>query len=85
MAASPKYKAKPKKKKISVSFSAKEVEVLSRYAAELGVTRPTALHRIVKHHLNDYLRNAITAAPANQLDIFDSVQIDIFNHTDKTL
>ena len=85
MAVSPKQKPKQKRKKISISFSVKEVEVLNRYAADMGSSRAVALRRIVKSHLADYLRNALNAAPDNQLDIFDSVQIDIFNNTEKTL
>lgn len=74
----------PKKKKMSISLSEQEREMLSLYAAEMGVSRPVALRRIVKRQLNDYMHNKGTATPPNQLDIFDSVQIDIFNNTSKT-
>lgn len=77
----------PKRYKMSISLSAKEKEVLALYAAEQGVTRGVALRRIVKQELKAFLCNHATApaTPANQLDIFDSVQIDIFNNTSKTL
>lgn len=76
-----------KKHKMIISFSAKEREVLSLYASEMGVSRPVALRRIVKRQLREYLRNhnLVSDVPANQLDIFDSVQIDIFNNTSKTI
>lgn len=75
----------PKKYKMSITLSPKEKEVLTLYAAEQGVSRPVALRRIVKRQLKEYLHNRSVAAatPANQLDIFDSVQIDIFNNTSK--
>lgn len=76
----------PKKYKMSIALSPKEKEVLTLYAAEQGVSRPAALRRIVKRQLKEFLRNrnVVAASPANQLDIFDSVQIDIFNNTSKT-
>ena len=72
---------------MSISLSAREKEVLSLYASELGLSRPIALRRMVKRQLKEFLhtRSMGAATPANQLDIFDSVQIDIFNNTSKTL
>jgi len=58
---------------------------LTYYASTVGVDRPTALHRLVSKSL----RNATdslgpdTSIPENQLGLFDSMQIDIFNNTHK--
>mgnify|MGYP006988828590 CR=1 FL=1 len=70
-----------------VGLSPRDVETLSRFAHEMGISRPVALRRIVKKHLAEYRRLFVSAdpTPENQLDIFDSVQIDIFNNTSKTI
>lgn len=73
-----------KKQKFSISLSPKEREMLTLYAEDQGISRPAALLRMVKRQLREYAHSRGEIAPANQLDIFDSVQIDIFNNTSKT-
>ena len=78
-----KKEPKPKLKKYTLTLSEPEVRRLTAYAAESGIERPVALHRIVSQALRTY-----EAAPADrrdkrQLGLFDSVQIDIFNNTTK--
>lgn len=78
-----KKEPKPRQKKYTLTLSEPEVRRLTAYAAESGIERPVALHRIVSQALRAY-----EAAPPNrrdkrQLGLFDSVQIDIFNNTTK--
>ena len=76
---------RPKTRKYTLTLSEPEVRRLTAYAEAGGVERPVALHRIVSQALRDY-----SAAPASRLDkrqlgLFDSVQIDIFNNTQKVV
>ena len=78
-------KAKAKKnKKISITLPEREGEVLKVYAKELGITRPAAVKRIVRETLKQYKTALAKAEPKNQLGLFDSLQVDIFNNTSKT-
>lgn len=78
-------KAKAKKnKKISITLPEREGEVLKVYAKELGITRPAAVKRIVRETLKQYKTALAKAEPQNQLGLFDSLQVDIFNNTSKT-
>ena len=78
-------KAKAKKnKKISITLPEREGEVLKVYAKELGITRPAAVKRIVRETLKQYKTAVAKAEPKNQLGLFDSLQVDIFNNTSKT-
>lgn len=73
---------KPKPKRYTLSLSDAEVRKLTAYAAECGIERPVALHRIVSLALKDY-SSPRQATDKRQLGLFDSVQIDIFNNTSK--
>ena len=72
-------------RRYTVTLSECEVRRLTSYAAASGTDRPTALHRL----LSQLLREAAATMPSaathneNQLGLFDSVQIDIFNNTHK--
>lgn len=78
-------KAKAKKtKKISITLPEREGEVLKVYAKELGITRPAAVKRIVRETLKQYKTAVAKAESKNQLGLFDSLQVDIFNNTSKT-
>ena len=76
---------KPRVKRYTVALSEREVRRLTLYAEAEGTDRPTALHRLVALSL----RSAVEEIPqggrvaVNQLGLFDSVQIDIFNNTHK--
>ena len=74
---------KPRVKRYIVALSENELRRLTRYAAQCDVDRPTALHRMISQSL----RNAVadlpqkTAAAPNQLGLFDSLQLNIFDNT----
>ena len=73
-----------KAKRISISLSEREGELLARYAKEMGTTRPAAVRRFVRECLRQYRSQSKNVEPKNQLGLFDSMQIDIFNITSKT-
>ena len=75
---------KPKLKKYTLSLNECEMRRLTYYAESNGIDRTVALHKLVKQSL----RNAAASVSAdrtdaNQLGLFDTVQIDIFNNTSK--
>lgn len=72
-------------KKITIALSDKEGEWLSLYAQDLGISRPAVVRRMVREGLRQYktMRGG-HIEPKNQLDLFDSIQVDIFNNTSKT-
>ncbi len=78
---------KIKKKKVSITLPEWEGEMLKFYAKEHQTTCPAAVHKMVRQTLRQFRseRNALAKAePKNQLNIFDSIQVDIFNNTSKT-
>lgn len=79
-----KKKKAPKKKKLTLVLSEREYNVLKLYAEEQGITKPDAVRRVLRQQLADYAKSLANATPRNQLDLFDSVQIDIFDQTTKT-
>ncbi|GEM_PF-872079 len=77
-------KTKPKKaKKISITLSEREGELLKSYARQFGITRPAAVKRIVHAALSQYKSTVSKTEPKNQLGLFDTLQVDIFNNTSK--
>lgn len=78
-----KKEIKPKPKKYTLTLSEPEVRRLTAYAAESGIERPVALHRIVSQALRAYEATPADRRDKRQLGLFDSVQIDIFNNTTK--
>ncbi len=72
-------------RKITITLSEKEGEWLSLYAQEIGSTRPAVVRRLVREGLRQYksMRGG-HLEPKNQLDLFDAIQVDIFNNTSKT-
>ena len=76
---------KPRVKRYTVALSESEVRRLTLYADEAGTDRPTALHRLLSQSLRDAVADisAANRQATNQLGLFDSVQIDIFNNTHK--
>ena len=75
---------KPKLKKYTLSLTECEMRRLTSYAESNGIDRTVALHKLVKQSL----RNAAASVAAdrtdvNQLGLFDTLQIDIFNNTVK--
>ena len=72
---------KPKRKKYSISLSEREGRMLQIYADSHSLTRPEALRHLVKSQLHQINVAAKSATPENQLGLFDSIQVDIFNNT----
>lgn len=75
---------KTKKKKFSFVLPEREDELLTLYAKEHSLTRPEAVRRILRDYLRQYRSSITKTEPDNQLGLFDSLQIDIFNSTSKT-
>ena len=73
----------PKTRKYTLSLTEAEVRRLTAYAEASGVERPVALHRIVSQMLRQYAQAPAQHKDKRQLGLFDSVQIDIFNNTNK--
>ena len=72
---------KPRFKRYIVALSESEMRRLTRYAKESEVDRPTALHRLISQSLRNAVADLpvkMTVAP-NQLGLFDSLQLDIFD------
>ena len=72
-------------KRYTITLSESEVRRLTCYAAASDIDRPTALHRLLKQSLRQATAelNTTVTHNENQLGLFDSVQIDIFNNTHK--
>lgn len=79
-----KQKKSSKGKKVSMTLSHRDLVVLQRFAEQEGLTRAVALRHLVKEGLKEVAANMPDPTSKNQLDIFDSMQIDIFNNTSKT-
>lgn len=70
-------------KRYTVVLSETEVRRLTLYAQQCGVQRPVALHRIVAQTLRS-LATPDRHCDCNQLGLFDTLQIDIFNNAAPT-
>ena len=72
-------KPKQKKlKKVSISLSEREADLLQRYAKSLGTTKGMALKKLMKNGLREFAADSAKPIPQNQLGLFDAVQTDIF-------
>ena len=79
-----KESAKPKMKRYVVALHECEWSRLTVYAAQCGIDRPTALGRLLRQSLREVAKGVrADDTDDNQLRLFDSVQIDIFNNTAK--
>lgn len=72
---------KPKQKKYVLTLSEREALRLGRYADAVGVSRSLALQRLVKQALRQAADVPAGKVDSNQLGLFDTLQIDIFNNT----
>lgn len=79
-----KKKKSSKGKKIAVTLSEHDISLLQSYVSQSGVTRSIAVRRIIHETLKNYARSLPNPTAHNQLDIFDSMQIDLFNNLSKT-
>ena len=80
-------RSKTKKKKVSITLPEWEGEMLKTYARVHQTTCPAAVHHMVRQTLRQFKNEQKTLAkaePKNQLNIFDSIQVDIFNNTSRT-
>lgn len=73
-----------RKKKFSFVLPEREDELLTLYAKEHSISRPESARRILRDFLRQYRSTIAKSEPDNQLGLFDSLQIDIFNSTSKT-
>ena len=77
-------KEKIQAKRYTVALSECEMRRLTVYAAQCGVDRPTARGRLIRQSLRDVAAGVkADNTDEKQLRLFDSVQIDIFNNTEK--
>ncbi len=68
-------------KKITITISEKDGEWLSLCAQDLGISRPNVVRRMVREGLREYRnRRGGSFEPENQLDLFESFQVDIFDN-----
>ena len=74
---------KPKPKKYTLTLTEREALRLGHYADSCGISRPQALQRLVKQAFKGLAAVPDTACDSNQLGLFDTLQIDIFNNTSK--
>jgi len=75
-----KKEKKPKLKKYTLTLSEREALRLGRYADATGVSRPLALQRLMKQALREAAELPAGKEDTNQLGLFDTLQIDIFNN-----
>ena len=79
-------KKKPvkKAKKIVVTISATDLEKIAALAKSQHTSRPIVARRLIKAQLATIAFEKQAKKAKNQLGLFDSMQIDIFNGTSKT-
>lgn len=82
----PMKKKKPAKKtkKVVLSMSMRDFEKLSAYAKSSKASRPLAAKRLIRAQLATLAVGTKPKEAENQLGLFDSMQLDIFNGTSKT-
>ncbi|MBP5515961.1 MAG: hypothetical protein J6X86_03330 [Bacteroidales bacterium] len=77
-------KRKSKGKKLSMTLSERDFVKLTEYARIHNITRPLAAKRLIREQLASLHVEKQRLVSKNQLGLFDSLQIDIFNSTSKT-
>lgn len=78
-----KKKGQKKAKKITIALSSRDYEKLTRYAKQKNISRPLAAKRLLRSQLALLTMEKVTKQPKNQLGLFDSLQIDIFDKVSK--
>lgn len=76
-----KKEKKPKLKRYTLTLTELDVYRLGAYADSCGIDRPTALHRLMKQSLRQFAAAPADKGDTNQLGLFDTLQIDIFDNT----
>lgn len=79
-----KRKPAKKAKKIVVTLSHTDYEKLCAYAKSQSASRPVVAKRLIKAQLAVMAIEKQQRESKNQLGLFDSMQLDIFNGTSKT-
>ncbi len=74
---------KKKGKKVSFVLSERDSRILLAEAQRRGVRFSLAARQLLHTQLQQCAQSAESVVSDNQLNIFDSVQIDIFNRTSK--
>ena len=80
----PAKKKKTARRKVILSLSVRDYEKLTLLAQRQQVSRPLLARRMVRAQLAVAAIEQKSEAARNQLGLFDSVQIDIFEGTSKT-
>lgn len=78
-----KKKKKNKPKRIVVTLSSRDYDKLTDIARRDKATRPVVAKRLIRSQLAAIVIEKQQKAVANQLGLFDSVQIDILGGTSK--
>lgn len=79
-----KKKNTKKAKKITVTLSYTDYERISALAKTQRVSRPLLAKRLLRTQLSALAVSSTKKEAKNQLGLFDSMQLDIFNNTSKT-
>lgn len=79
-----KKKNTKKAKKITVTLSYTDYERISVLAKTQRVSRPLLAKRLLRAQLSALAVSSTKKEAKNQLGLFDSMQLDIFNNTSKT-
>lgn len=79
-----KKKNTKKAKKITVTLSYTDYERISALAKTQRVSRPLLAKRLLRAQLSALAVSSTKKEAKNQLGLFDSMQLDIFNNTSKT-
>lgn len=80
-----KKKGTKKAKKVIVTLSARDYDKLTLLAQKQNVSRPLVAKRLLRAQLSTLALEKQQKQSENQLGLFDSMQIDIFNGTSKTV
>lgn len=78
-------KSTKKAKKVIVTLSARDYDKLTLLAQKQNVSRPLVAKRLLRAQLSTLALEKQQKQSENQLGLFDSMQIDIFNGTSKTV
>ena len=79
-----KKKNTKKAKKITVTLSYTDYERISALSKTQRVSRPLLAKRLLRAQLSALAVSSTKREAKNQLGLFDSMQLDIFNNTSKT-
>ena len=80
-----KKKSTKKAKKVIVTLSARDYDKLTLLAQKQNVSRPLVAKRLLRAQLSTLALEKQQKQSENQLGLFDSMQIDFFNGTSKTV